>query len=209
MALNPARKGNMGRINSSQPLAVYDQLIAQPWLKGVIEQIRGKKPIAGVNAQDAQDASKASDEKYEKALAKAREELKKQLPFRAIHYSCFINNVDMSSPISVASALQNTLITNNYTGTDILVNRLRELEFAEKTGKPITSMTKEQKETQVDISSYLVPAAVESVENKIKQLNRDLNSKISPASYEETLNGLTSIFKFFSQSLCAIIVSFY
>ena len=92
MALNPARKGNMGRINSSQPLAVYDQLIAQPWLKGVIEQIRGEKPIAGVNAQNALDASKASDEKYEKALAKAREELKKQLPFRAIHYSCFRNN---------------------------------------------------------------------------------------------------------------------
>lgn len=109
-----------------------------------------------------------------------------------------INNVDMSSPISVASALQNTLITNNYTGTDILVNRLRELEFAEKTGKPITSMTKEQKETQVDISSYLVPAAVESIENKIKRLNHDLNSKISPTSYEETLNGLTSIFKFFT-----------
>jgi len=89
MALNPARKGNMGRINSSQPLAVYDQLIAQPWLKGVIGQIRGEKPIAGVNALDV---SKASDEKYEKALAKAREELKKQLPFRAIHYSCFRNN---------------------------------------------------------------------------------------------------------------------
>ena len=89
MALNPARKGNMGRINSSQPLAVYDQLIAQPWLKGVIGQIRGEKPIAGVNAQDA---SKASDEKYEKALAKAREELKKQLPFRAIHYARFLNN---------------------------------------------------------------------------------------------------------------------
>ena len=92
MALNPARKGNMGRINSSQPLAVYYQLIAQPWLKGVIGQIRGEKPIAGVDAQNAQDASKASDEKYEKALAKAREELKKQLPFRAIHYSCFRNN---------------------------------------------------------------------------------------------------------------------
>ena len=92
MALNPARKGNMGRINSSQPLAVYDQLIAQPWLKGVIEQIRGEKPIAGVDAQNAQNASKASDEKYEKALAKAREELKKLLPFRAIHYSCFRNN---------------------------------------------------------------------------------------------------------------------
>ena len=92
MALNPARKGNMGRINSSQPLAVYDQLIAQPWLKGLVEQIRGEKPIAGLNAQDAQGASKASDEKYEKALAKAREELKKQLPFRAIHYARFLNN---------------------------------------------------------------------------------------------------------------------
>ena len=95
MALNPARKGNMGRINSSQPLAVYDQLIAQPWLKGVIEQIRGEKPIAGVNASGASNASDASDEKNaldEKALAKAREELKKQLPFRAIHYARFLNN---------------------------------------------------------------------------------------------------------------------
>ena len=92
MALNPARKGNMGRINSSQPLAVYDQLIAQPWLKGVIEQIRGEKPIAGVNAQNAQDASDEKNAQDEKALAKAREELKKQLPFRAIHYSCFRNN---------------------------------------------------------------------------------------------------------------------
>ena len=92
MALNPARKGNMGRINSSQPLAVYDQLIAQPWLKGVIGQIRGEKPIAGVNAQDVSNASDEKNAQDEKALAKAREELKKQLPFRAIHYSCFRNN---------------------------------------------------------------------------------------------------------------------
>ncbi|MEI3053282.1 MAG: hypothetical protein V8T35_08000 [Prevotella sp.] len=92
MALNPARRGNMGRINSSQPLAVYDQLIAQPWLKGVIEQIRGEKPIAGVNAQDVSNASDEKNAQNEKALAKAREELKKQLPFRAIHYSCFRNN---------------------------------------------------------------------------------------------------------------------
>ena len=92
MALNPACKGNMGRINSSQPLAVYDQLIAQPWLKGVIEQIRGEKPIAGVNAQDVSNASDEKNAQDEKALAKAREELKKQLPFRAIHYSCFRNN---------------------------------------------------------------------------------------------------------------------
>ena len=80
MALNPARKGNMGRINSSQPLAVYDQLIAQPWLKGSVEQIRGEKPIAGLSAQDAQDAAKASDGKHDKALSQAREELKEALP---------------------------------------------------------------------------------------------------------------------------------
>ena len=80
MALNPARKGNMGRINSLQPLAVYDQLIAQPWLKGLVEQIRGEKPMAGVDAANG------------KAAAKAREELKRQLPFRAIHYARFRNN---------------------------------------------------------------------------------------------------------------------
>ena len=80
MALNPARKGNMGRINSLQPLAVYDQLIAQPWLKGLVEQIRGEKPMAGMDAANG------------KAAAKAREELKRQLPFRAIHYARFRNN---------------------------------------------------------------------------------------------------------------------
>ena len=80
MALNPARKGNMGRINSLQSLAVYDRLIAQPWLKGVVEQIRGEKPMAGVDAANL------------KTAAKAREELKKQLPFRAIHYARFRNN---------------------------------------------------------------------------------------------------------------------
>ena len=80
MALNPARKGNMGRINSLQPLAVYDQMIAQPWLKGLVEQIRGEKPMAGVDVANG------------KAAAKAREELKRQLPFRAIHYARFRNN---------------------------------------------------------------------------------------------------------------------
>ena len=80
MALNPARRGNMGRLNSSQPLTVYDSLTAQNWLKGVIEQIRGEKPITGVDDGDV------------KAVKKAREALKKQLPIRAIHYYRFRNN---------------------------------------------------------------------------------------------------------------------
>ena len=80
MALNPARRGNMGRLNSSQPLTVYDSLTAQSWLKGVIEQIRGEKPVSGVDGGD------------ETAVKKAREALKKQLPIRAIHYYRFRNN---------------------------------------------------------------------------------------------------------------------
>ena len=59
---------------------MYDQLIAQPWLKGLVEQIRGEKPMAGVDVANG------------KAAAKAREELKRQLPFRAIHYARFRNN---------------------------------------------------------------------------------------------------------------------
>ena len=80
MALNPARRGNMGRLNSSQPLTVYDSLTAQNWLKGVIEQIRGEKPVSGVDDGDGT------------AVKKAREALKKQLPIRAIHYYRFRNN---------------------------------------------------------------------------------------------------------------------
>ena len=129
MALNPARKGNMGRINSSQPLAVYDQLIAQPWLKGVIEQIRGEKPIAGVNAQDA---SKASDEKYEKALAKAREELKKQLPFRAIHYSYFRNNHRSQGDADPESFLfQTTMDVDDAEYVEKALEKARELNCSD------------------------------------------------------------------------------
>ena len=120
MALNPARKGNMGRINSSQPLAVYDQLIAQPWLKGVIEQIRGEKPIAGVNAQD------------EKALAKAREELKKQLPFRAIHYSCFRNNHRSQGDADPESFLfQTTVDVDDVEYVEKALEKARELNCSD------------------------------------------------------------------------------
>ena len=98
MALNPARKGNMGRLNSSQPLYVYDTLIAQPWLKGVIAQIRGEKAIPGVDAGD------------DKAVKKAREGLKRQLPIRAIHYSKFRNNHRSSEDAVPESFLFQTTI---------------------------------------------------------------------------------------------------
>ena len=116
MALNPARKGNMGRLNSSQPLYVYDTLIAQPWLKGVIAQIRGEKAIPGVDAGD------------EKAVKKAKEGLKRQLPIRAIHYSKFRNNHRSSEDADPESFLfQTTVDVDDVNYVDAALEKAREL----------------------------------------------------------------------------------
>ena len=116
MALNPARKGNMGRLNSSQPLYVYDTLIVQPWLKGVIAQIRGEKAIPGVDAGD------------EKAVKKAREGLKRQLPIRAIHYSKFRNNHRSSEDAVPESFLfQTTIDVDDVEYVDAALEKAREL----------------------------------------------------------------------------------
>ena len=116
MALNPARKGNMGRLNSSQPLYVYDTLIAQPWLKGVIAQIRGEKAIPGVDAGD------------EKAVKKAREGLKRQLPIRAIHYYRFRNNHRSSEDADPESFLfQTTIDVDDVEYVDAALEKVREL----------------------------------------------------------------------------------
>lgn len=116
MALNPARKGNMGRLNSSQPLYVYDTLIAQPWLKGVIAQIRGEKAIPGVDAGD------------EKVVKKAREGLKRQLPIRAIHYYRFRNNHRSSEDADPESFLfQTTIDVDDVDYVDAALEKAREL----------------------------------------------------------------------------------
>ena len=116
MALNPARKGNMGRLNSSQPLYVYDTLIAQPWLKGVIAQIRGEKAIPGVDAGD------------EKAVKKACEGLKRQLPIRAIHYYRFRNNHRSSEDADPESFLfQTTIDVDDVEYVDAALEKAREL----------------------------------------------------------------------------------
>ena len=116
MALNPARKGNMGRLNSSQPLYVYDTLIAQPWLKGVIAQIRGEKAIPGVDVGD------------EKAVKKAKEGLKRQLPIRAIHYYRFRNNHRSSEDADPESFLfQTTIDVDDVEYVDAALEKAREL----------------------------------------------------------------------------------
>ena len=124
MALNPARKGNMGRLNSSQPLTVYDSLTAQNWLKGVIEQIRGEKPITGVGDGDV------------KAVKKAREALKKQLPIRAIHYYRFRNNHRSAEDADPESFLfQTTVDVDDEEYVEQALEKARELNCSDSIWK--------------------------------------------------------------------------
>ena len=91
-------------------------LIAQPWLKGVIAQIRGEKAIPGVDAGD------------EKAVKKAREGLKRQLPIRAIHYSKFRNNHRSSEDAVPESFLfQTTIDVDDVEYVDAALEKAREL----------------------------------------------------------------------------------
>ena len=124
MALNPARRGNMGRLNSSQPLTVYDSLTAQNWLKGVIEQIRGEKPISGVDGGD------------ETAVKKAREALKKQLPIRAIHYYRFRNNHRSAEDADPESFLfQTTIDVDDMEYVEQALEKARELNCSDSIWK--------------------------------------------------------------------------
>ena len=124
MALNPARRGNMGRLNSSQPLTVYDTLIAQPWLKGVIGQIRGEKPITGMDDGDGT------------AVKKAREALKKQLPIRAIHYYRFRNNHRSAEDADPESFLfQTTIDVDDMEFVEQALEKARELNCSDSIWK--------------------------------------------------------------------------
>ena len=124
MALNPARRGNMGRLNSSQPLTVYDSLTAQRWLKGVIEQIRGEKPITGMDEGDGT------------AVKKAREALKKQLPIRAIHYYRFRNNHRSAEDADPESFLfQTTIDVDDMDYVEQALEKARELNCSDSIWK--------------------------------------------------------------------------
>ena len=124
MALNPARRGNMGRLNSSQTLTVYDSLTAQNWLKGVIEQIRGEKPITGMDDGDGT------------AVKKAREALKKQLPIRAIHYYRFRNNHRSAEDADPESFLfQTTIDVDDMDYVEQALEKARELNCSDSIWK--------------------------------------------------------------------------
>ena len=110
----------MGRLNSSQPLTVYDSLTAQSWLQGVIEQIRGEKPITGVDEGDGT------------VVKKAREALKKQLPIRAIHYYRFRNNHRSAEDADPESFLfQTTIDVDDMEYVEQALEKARELNCSD------------------------------------------------------------------------------
>ena len=79
IAFNGFRGGNKGSA-CCQPLSEYDKTISLPWLHEMVLQIRGEKSIRSVDRTD--DAQ----------LAKARQRIKGQLPFRCAHYYRFLTN---------------------------------------------------------------------------------------------------------------------
>ena len=82
----------------------------------MIAQIRGEKAIPGVDAGD------------EKAVKKAREGLKRQLPIRAIHYSKFRNNHRSSEDAVPESFLfQTTIDVDDVEYVDAALEKAREL----------------------------------------------------------------------------------
>ena len=119
IALNPYRKGNKGKVFSNS-LAVYDKVIASPEIKKMIQQIRGELPIPKVNAND------------EKAVKKAQDRLKSELPFFCPHYGIFKNNVRRQENAQPESFMFQTIIdVDDKEYVDKAIEKARELNCSD------------------------------------------------------------------------------
>ena len=119
IALNPYRKGNKGKVFSNS-LAVYDKVIASPEIKKMIQQIRGELPIPKVNAND------------EKAVKKAQDRLKSELPFFCPHYGIFKNNVRRQENAKPESFMFQTIIdVDDREYVDKAIEKARELNCSD------------------------------------------------------------------------------
>ena len=119
IALNPYRKGNKGKVFSNS-LAVYDKVIASPEIRKMIQQIRGELPIPKVNAND------------EKAVKKAQDRLKSELPFFCPHYGIFKNNVRRQENAQPESFMFQTIIDVDDVGyVDKAIEKARELNCSD------------------------------------------------------------------------------
>ena len=119
IALNPYRKGNKGKVFSNS-LAVYDKVIASPEIRKMIQQIRGELPIPKVDAND------------EKAVKKAQDRLKSELPFFCPHYGIFKNNVRRQENARPESFMFQTIIdVDDREYVDKAIEKARELNCSD------------------------------------------------------------------------------
>ena len=119
IALNPYRKGNKGKVFSNS-LEMYDKVIASPEIRKMIQQIRGELPIPKVDAND------------EKAVKKAQDRLKSELPFFCPHYGIFKNNVRRQENAQPESFMFQTIIdVDDREYVDKAIEKARELNCSD------------------------------------------------------------------------------
>ena len=119
IALNPYRKGNKGKVFSNS-MAVYDKVIASPEIRKMIRQIRGELPIPKVDAKD------------EKAVKKAQDRLKSELPFFCPHYGIFKNNVRRQENAQPESFMFQTIIdVDDREYVDKAIEKARDLNCSD------------------------------------------------------------------------------
>ena len=119
IALNPYRKGNKGKVFSNS-MAVYDKVIASPEIRKMIQQIRGELSIPKVDAND------------EKAVKKAQDRLKSELPFFCPHYGIFKNNVRRQENAQPESFMFQTIIdVDDREYVDKAIEKARELNCSD------------------------------------------------------------------------------
>ena len=123
IAFNGFRGGNKGSA-SCQPLSAYDKTISLPWLHEMVLQIRGEKSIRSVDRTD--DAQ----------LAKARQRIKGQLPFRCAHYYRFLKNRrSQSNADPTAFLFQTTVDVDDKEFVKQALEKARELNCSDSIWK--------------------------------------------------------------------------
>ena len=123
IAFNGFRGGNKGSA-SCQPLSAYDKTISLPWLHEMVLQIRGEKSIRSVDRTD--DAQ----------LAKARQRIKGQLPFRCAHYYRFLKNRrSQSNADPTAFLFQTTVDVDDMEYVEQALEKARELNCSDSIWK--------------------------------------------------------------------------
>ena len=123
IAFNGFRGGNKGNA-SCQPLSAYDKTISLPWLHEMVLQIRGEKSIRSVDRTD--DAQ----------LAKARQRIKGQLPFRCAHYYRFLKNRrSQSNADPTAFLFQTTVDVDDKEFVEQALEKARELNCSDSIWK--------------------------------------------------------------------------